>query len=156
MLVSSNYKRSMTGRKSSTASPIFSVMILKTAPTVLYKSVNLIGNPEEYVKRKQTNSFPAYETKIPVRTEENDIEAAMESMKISLSDNEEEKTGGRTDWRKSDADLFMPVKVLNQFSSDWRIKVRVTKKYDVKRWNNARGNGELFNVDMVDQEGTQI
>jgi len=50
----------------------------------------------------------------------------------------------------------MPVKALNQFSSDWRIKVRVTKKYDIKKWNNARGTGELFTVDLVDADGTQI
>jgi len=32
----------------------------------------------------------------------------------------------------------------------------VTKKYDIKKWNNARGNGELFTVDLVDADGTQI
>jgi replication factor A1 len=52
--------------------------------------------------------------------------------------------------------MYTPVKVLNQFTSDWRIKVRVTKKYDVKKWNNARGTGELFTIDLVDAEGTQI
>ena len=50
----------------------------------------------------------------------------------------------------------MPVKALNQFSADWRIKVRVTKKYDIKKWNNAKGTGELFTVDMIDVDGTQI
>ena len=52
--------------------------------------------------------------------------------------------------------MYTPVKVLNQFTSDWRIKVRVTKKYDVKKWNNAGGTGELFTIDLVDAEGTQI
>ena len=51
-------------------------------------------------------------------------------------------------------DSFMPVKCLNQFSSDWRIKVRVTKKHDIKTWKNANGTGELFNVDMIDEDGT--
>jgi len=40
---------------------------------------------------------------------------------------------------RSDADMYMPVKALNQFSADWRIKVRVTKKHPIKQWNNARG-----------------
>jgi replication factor A1 len=52
--------------------------------------------------------------------------------------------------------MYMPVKVLNSFATDWRIKVRVTKKYAIKSWNNARGSGELMNVDMMDYEGTQI
>lgn len=57
---------------------------------------------------------------------------------------------------KSDADMYMPVKALNQFSTDWRIKVRVTKKYEVKRWQNQRGEGYLQTVDLVDVHGTQI
>lgn len=51
---------------------------------------------------------------------------------------------------------YLPVKALNTFSSDWAIKVRVTKKYPLKTWNNAKGSGELFNIDLIDMDGTQI
>ena len=34
--------------------------------------------------------------------------------------------------------------------------MRVVKKYDTKTWNNAKGTGELFNIDMMDIDGTQI
>ena len=50
----------------------------------------------------------------------------------------------------------MPIKVLNQFTNDWRIKARVIKRSDVRTWNNARGTGKLLNVDLVDRYGTQI
>lgn len=53
-------------------------------------------------------------------------------------------------------EYFMPVKCLNQFSSDFKIKVRVTKKHDIRSWKNANGTGELFNVDLIDADGTQI
>ena len=39
---------------------------------------------------------------------------------------------------------------------DWKIKVRVTKKGDVKHWRNARGEGYLLNVDLIDAYGDQI
>jgi replication factor A1 len=50
----------------------------------------------------------------------------------------------------------MPVKTLNTFSSDWAIKVRVTKKHPLKEWKNDKGSGELFNIDLIDMENTQI
>ena len=53
-------------------------------------------------------------------------------------------------------EYFMPVKCINQFSIDFKIKVRVTKKHDLKSWKNANGTGELFNVDLIDAEGIQI
>jgi replication factor A1 len=80
-------------------------------------------------------------------------------MRISELDSQEEVKQNRTmpfvnAGSRTDADMYTPVKVLNQFSTDWRIKVRVTKKYDIKKWNNARGTGELFTVDLVDADGT--
>lgn len=42
------------------------------------------------------------------------------------------------------------------FFLDWKIKARVTKKREKRSWTNARGTGTLFNVDLIDKEGTQI
>ena len=56
----------------------------------------------------------------------------------------------------NDRDEHMPIKTLNMYSSDWRIKARVTKLGDIRTWNNARGSGKLLNIDLMDREGTQI
>ena len=32
----------------------------------------------------------------------------------------------------------------------------MTKKYDRRSWNNARGSGYLMNVDLIDAFGAQI
>lgn len=50
----------------------------------------------------------------------------------------------------------MPIKALNQFTNDWKIKARVVKKAAVKSWKNARGSGQLLNFDLVDKESTMI
>jgi replication factor A1 len=119
----------------------------------------MIGSPEGYSTNKQKEHFPpTYDTKIPNQSQsvdEDDIAAALDSMRISEIGNEEEKSGFQNGG-KSDANMYMPVKALNQFSADWTIKVRVTKKGDERTWKNDRGQGKLFSVDMVDQEGTQI
>jgi len=38
----------------------------------------------------------------------------------------------------------------------WTIKVRVTSKSDIKTWNNDRGNGSLFKIDLLDDAGGEI
>ena len=37
--------------------------------------------------------------------------------------------------------------------SRWTIKVRVTKKMDIRTWSNARGEGKLFCVHLIDESG---
>jgi replication factor A1 len=39
---------------------------------------------------------------------------------------------------------------------NWKIKVRVTTKGDVRTWNNARGSGCLASVDLVDEAKTEM
>ena len=50
----------------------------------------------------------------------------------------------------------MPVKALNQFSSDWIIKVRVVKKGELRSYSNQNGEGKLINFDFVDVQSTLI
>lgn len=67
-------------------------MILKTAPSVLYKGLkDAIGMPDDYNKNKSNNYFPEYDARIPVpkakgSSEDDDIEAALQSMRISEMD----------------------------------------------------------------------
>jgi len=51
---------------------------------------------------------------------------------------------------------FHPVKSINMFMKDFKIKVRVTKKNSVRHWKNARTEGKLFSVNLLDAEGTEI
>lgn len=53
-------------------------------------------------------------------------------------------------------EMYTPIRCLNQFSTDWRIRARITKKGDKKEYKNARGEGVLLNIDLIDKEGTQI
>ena len=50
----------------------------------------------------------------------------------------------------------MPIKALNQFNTDWCIKARVLKKADMRTYKNAKGEGCILNMDLIDREGTMI
>lgn len=41
-------------------------------------------------------------------------------------------------------------------STSWTIKARITSKSDIRRWSNAKGEGTLFSIDLLDNEGGEI
>ncbi|GJN08659.1 hypothetical protein PR202_ga26603 [Eleusine coracana subsp. coracana] len=49
-----------------------------------------------------------------------------------------------------------PLISLNPYQGNWVIKVRVTNKGNLRTYRNARGEGCVFNVELTDQDGTQI
>jgi len=51
---------------------------------------------------------------------------------------------------------YTPIKTLNTFTFDWKIKARVTKKHQKRPWKNAKSEGYVFNIELMDSDGTQI
>mmetsp|Transcript_21096 Transcript_21096/g.29794 ORF Transcript_21096/g.29794 Transcript_21096/m.29794 type:complete len:643 (-) Transcript_21096:211-2139(-) len=49
-----------------------------------------------------------------------------------------------------------PISQLNMYQNRWTIKARVTSKSDIRTWSNARGEGSLFSVDLLDSSGMDI
>ncbi|EYU45429.1 hypothetical protein ABFS82_09G050100 [Erythranthe guttata] len=49
-----------------------------------------------------------------------------------------------------------PLVSLNPYQGNWTIKVRVTGKGNMRSYKNARGEGCVFNVELTDEDGTQI
>ncbi|KAI4303759.1 hypothetical protein MLD38_039355 [Melastoma candidum] len=49
-----------------------------------------------------------------------------------------------------------PLISLNPYQGTWTIKVRVTSKGTMRTYRNARGEGCVFNVELTDEDGTQI
>lgn len=43
----------------------------------------------------------------------------------------------------------LPISAITPYQNRWTIKARVTSKSDIRRWNNARGEGHLFSMDLV-------
>ncbi|KAL3637902.1 Replication protein A 70 kDa DNA-binding subunit D [Castilleja foliolosa] len=51
---------------------------------------------------------------------------------------------------------IQPLVSLNPYQGNWNIKVRVTSKGNMRSYKNARGEGCVFNVELTDEDGTQI
>ncbi|KAJ0604509.1 putative replication factor A protein [Helianthus annuus] len=49
-----------------------------------------------------------------------------------------------------------PLASLNPYQGNWTIKVRLTSKGNMRHYKNARGQGCVFNVELTDEDGTQI
>ncbi|XP_077579422.1 replication protein A 70 kDa DNA-binding subunit isoform X2 [Stigmatopora nigra] len=46
-----------------------------------------------------------------------------------------------------------PIASLNPYVSKWTIRARVTNKSSIRTWSNARGEGKLFSMEIVDESG---
>ncbi|KAJ9597481.1 hypothetical protein L9F63_011666 [Diploptera punctata] len=46
-----------------------------------------------------------------------------------------------------------PIASLSPYQNKWVIKVRVISKSAVRTWSNARGEGKLFSMDLMDETG---
>lgn len=51
---------------------------------------------------------------------------------------------------------IVPISALNPYSTKWTIKARVTAKSDIRKFNNAKGDGCLFSLDLLDAHGGEI
>lgn len=51
---------------------------------------------------------------------------------------------------------IIPIAALNPYQGRWTIKARVTAKGDLRRFNNAKGDGKVFSIDLLDSEGGEI
>ena len=46
-----------------------------------------------------------------------------------------------------------PIASLTPYNNKWAIKARVTQKSEIKTWSNAKGEGKLFTMTLMDASG---
>lgn len=53
----------------------------------------------------------------------------------------------------SDGRATIPISALSPYQNKWVIKARVTAKSAIRTWSNAKGEGKLFSMDLMDESG---
>ena len=49
-----------------------------------------------------------------------------------------------------------PISGLNMYSNRWTIRAKVSGKSDIKTWSNAKGEGSLFSMELLDSSGVDV
>lgn len=49
-----------------------------------------------------------------------------------------------------------PISGLNMYSNRWVIRAKITNKSGIRTWSNAKGEGSLFSVEILDSSGTDV
>lgn len=52
--------------------------------------------------------------------------------------------------------VITPLSDLNPYINKWTIKGRITNKSQIRTWSNASGNGQLFSIDLLDDNDNEI
>lgn len=52
-----------------------------------------------------------------------------------------------------DGRATVPINALSPYQNRWVIKARVTAKSAIRTWSNAKGEGKLFSMDLMDESG---
>ncbi|CAI2384252.1 unnamed protein product [Moneuplotes crassus] len=116
------------------------ILTIQVNPEIIYGfSYNKIGTPIDYTERILTGNFP--ETVPTPYIDKDDIKAHIK--------------GGIKCKRSLKDDCYTPIKVLNTYTHDWKIKVRVIKK-NKRSWTNMKGSGVVMTLDLIDSASSQI
>ncbi|KAG6917933.1 hypothetical protein DXG01_000370 [Tephrocybe rancida] len=121
---------------------LFIILALRVLETTTEK----IGEPKAFEAVDSTTASnvaitPAFTTPAPA--------TSSSSSKPPVQQNPSSANLGAKGGRGS----IFPIEGLSPYQNNWTIKARVTQKSEIKTWSNARGEGKLFNVTLMDDTG---
>ncbi|CAF1716421.1 hypothetical protein HID58_084661 [Brassica napus] len=142
---------------SSKSTKYFLVTKCETVASVLDSEIDLEGKKDEEeggeAKRQKLDHTPVNDVKETGIT----LKPKQEFVSKSASQIITEQRGNAAPAaRMAMTRRVHPLVSLNPYQGSWTIKVRVTNKGTMRNYKNARGEGCVFNVELTDEEGTQI
>lgn len=120
---------------------------------------NIVAEPRpalDYYTAKQSGTInPAKESDAVFSLPSNENEEDYSSLANALEESaaKSKRYSNKDNFHTED---FTPVLNLNTLNPDYIIKVRLTKKYPIRHWDNAKGSGKLMNVEFMDAYGGMI
>ena len=128
--------------------------MLTRPPRLLQVAIAKIGDPRDYERNLKENIFNKVNTVIkPIEDEVLDESPNKLEEKKKFIQEEPKVNIIKAAAMAVDDDQYTPIKALSTFNYDWKIKARVSKKNEVKHWKNARSEGDLMNIELIDTNG---
>ncbi|XP_030553841.1 replication protein A 70 kDa DNA-binding subunit [Drosophila novamexicana] len=138
------YMTSMVGKEGSGKR-----VLIVTELTVLNSGDEVkskIGDPVTYENAAKQDTAPkpaAVAASVPVKKEQS----------YNNNNNNNNHTMNSTLNGTLNSSLTHPISSLSPYQNKWVIKARVTSKTAIRTWSNARGEGKLFSMDLMDESG---
>lgn len=95
-----------------------------------------IGDPVNYTECSKIDAAPAAQKKDTKPTYANNNNNNNNTMDITIN-----------------SGLTHPIASLSPYQNKWVIKARVMSKSPLRTWSNAKGEGKLFSIDLMDETG---
>lgn len=142
---------------------VYRMLLVLNFETIL-PDCNIIGNPKSVVepdstaRKMQTNGNiqPTRVTNTQLRTQNfTNVPNFRPTVQPPYQPPPNYKNHGAIVKNEAPARII-PIAALNPYQGRWAIKARVTAKGDLRRYNNARGDGKVFSFDLLDSDGGEI
>lgn len=119
-----------------------------TLITPMYGDVPQPQQQQQQQPRQPVNMYPTHHQSAP--QQQNPYSSVAYPAKV-ISGAPIERTGSTV----PEANIT-PIAHLNPYANRWTIKARVINKSEIRTWSNAKGEGSLFSVDLLDSSGFDI
>jgi len=122
------------------------MLVLFTDLKVLSPPIAIIGSPTLYNPNAPAVPAPVPTPMTQTRTEIPPLQSSPYAARFP-------PTGGSVvKSMPSHNEATIPISLLNPYNNRWTIKARVVAKSTMRTWNNARGTGRVFSVDLLDHD----
>lgn len=117
-----------------------------------------IGNPVQFTGESSNTSSEAVSATAPPQKMETESNYTSKSTTIGTS-SYKSSTSNTTNYNNTSLNQSMnssvtaPIASLTPYQNKWVIKARVTSKSGIRSWSNAKGEGKLFSMDLLDESG---
>lgn len=123
--------------------------------TVLHSGAEVkvkIGDPQHL--SDVSKKAPAATNTVPSNNSTNNNGVASTSSRLASNNSSaSNSTAQHSTSNGSTQYVTCPIASLTPYQNKWVIKARVTSKTNIRTWSNARGEGKLFSMDLMDESG---
>ncbi|KAK7363285.1 hypothetical protein VNO77_05421 [Canavalia gladiata] len=141
------------------------IVVVLNMETII-SDCEIIGNPKSFVEsdlptqevltnNNMQNSSMSHNYNLPAKNESYNVQNFQPTVQPPYQPSSFYKSHGAIMKNEAPARVI-PINALNPYQGRWAIKARVTAKGDLRRYNNARGDGKVFSFDLLDSDGGEI